>query len=49
MNSRLKGIIKVQFQKYSELKDGKTELEDKIKKLQVIIKEQENKKIARFG
>lgn len=39
-------IIKVQFQKYSELKDGKTELEDKIKKLQVIIKEQENKKIA---
>ena len=27
-------IIKVQFQKYSELKDGKTELEDKIKKLQ---------------
>ena len=36
-------IIKVQFQKYSELKDGKTELEDKIKKLQVIIKEQENK------
>lgn len=39
-------IIKGQFQKYSELKDGKTELEDKIKKLQVIIKEQENKKIA---
>lgn len=39
-------IIKVQFQKYSELKDVKTELEDKIKKLQVIIKEQENKKIA---
>lgn len=39
-------IIKVQFQKYSELKDGKTELEDKIKKLQVIIKEQKNKKIA---
>ena len=39
-------IIKVQFQKYSELKDGKAELEDKIKKLQVIIKEQENKKIA---
>lgn len=39
-------IIKVQFQKYSELKDGKTGLEDKIKKLQVIIKEQENKKIA---
>ena len=39
-------IIKVQFQKYSELKDGKTELEDKIRKLQVIIKEQENKKIA---
>lgn len=39
-------IIKVQFQKYSELKDAKTELEDKIKKLQVIIKEQENKKIA---
>lgn len=39
-------IIKVQFQKYSELKDRKTELEDKIKKLQVIIKEQENKKIA---
>lgn len=39
-------IIKVQFKKYSELKDGKTELEDKIKKLQVIIKEQENKKIA---
>ena len=39
-------IIKIQFQKYSELKDGKTELEDKIKKLQVIIKEQENKKIA---
>ena len=37
---------KDQFQKYSELKDGKTELEDKIKKLQVIIKEQENKKIA---
>lgn len=39
-------IIKIQFQKYSELKDGKAELEDKIKKLQVIIKEQENKKIA---
>lgn len=39
-------IIKVQFQKYSELKDGKTELEDKIKKLQVIIKEQENKRVA---
>lgn len=39
-------IIKGQFQKYSELKDGKTELEDKIKKLQVIIKEQENKEIA---
>ena len=39
-------IIKVQFQRYGELKDGKTELEDKIKKLQVIIKEQENKKIA---
>ena len=39
-------IIKVQFQKYSELKDGKTELEDKIKKLQVIIKEKKKKKIA---
>ena len=39
-------IIKVQFQKYGELKDGKAELEDKIKRLQVIIKEQENKKIA---
>ena len=39
-------IIKVQFQKYSELKDVKTELEDKIKKLQVIIKEQENKRVA---
>lgn len=39
-------IIKVQFQKYSELKDGKAELEDKIKKLQVIIKEQENKRVA---
>ena len=32
-------IIKVQFQKYSELKDGKTELEDKIKKLLVIRKQ----------
>ena len=39
-------IIKVQFQKYGELKDGKAELEDKIKKLQVIIKEQENKRVA---
>lgn len=39
--------IKKQFQNYNDLNDKKIELEDKIKKIKIIVNEQENEKIAK--